>query len=242
MKDKHTIWLWRFPALFYGLLWIGGVASYVLWGAPPDNVTWTAPAFLWLAALLVLMAVPARERLVLAGCAAGGFLVEVSGVHTGFPFGGYAYTEVLYPLILNTPIVMGAAWVILLAYCRHMISALGFTRYIAAAAAACWMVFIDLVIDPLAAGPLAYWVWDDPHGYYGVPWSNFAGWWITAFVLLVFYPEPVKRTRTVLRVGLSTVLFFTILALVHQMWLPAAVGIALAASHLILNRRSCPPS
>lgn len=232
-----TRWIRRFPALFYALLWIGGVVSYVLWGAPPENVTWTAPTFLWLAALLTMMDVPNKERLILAGCAIGGFLVEVSGVHTGFPFGGYSYTDVLYPLVAGTPLVMGAAWVILLAYCRHLSAALPLNRVGAAAVGASLMVVIDLVIDPLAAGPLAYWIWDHPHGYYGVPWSNFGGWWITAFALLLLYPAPVKQATAVLRVGLSTVLFFTILALVHQMWIPTLAGLALLIAHVLFQRR-----
>jgi putative membrane protein len=241
MKNRFQIWLWRCPALFYGLLWIGGVTSYVLWGAPPEHVTWTAPAFLWLAALLVLIAVPVKERLVLSGCALGGFLVEACGVHTGFPFGGYAYTDTLYPLVAGVPIVMGAAWVILLAYSRHVLGNFRMNRYTAAAAGACWMVLIDLVIDPLAAGPLDYWIWDHPQGYYGVPWSNFGGWWITAFVLLALYPVPQQKARSVLRVGLSTVLFFTLLALVHRMWIPTLAGLVLAAGHLLF-RRPPPPS
>jgi putative membrane protein len=236
MKHNIMVWVGRFVAMFYALLWIGGVASYALWGAPPENVTWTAPTFLWLAALLTLMAVPPKERLVLAGCGLGGVLVEVSGVHTGFPFGGYSYTNVLYPLVAGTPIVMSAAWIILLAYCRHLNLELRLNRVAAAAVGACWMVLIDLIIDPLAAGPLAYWIWDHPHGYYGVPWSNFGGWWITAFVLLAFYPAPDKQARPVMRVGLSTVLFFTILALVHRVWIPMLVGLGLAAGHVLLQR------
>lgn len=236
MNNNLAIWIRRFPAFFYALLWAGGIISYMLWGAPPENATWTAPAFLWLAALLVLMAVPAKERLVLAGCALGGFLVEVSGVHTGYPFGGYSYTDVLYPLVAETPVVMGAAWVILLAYCRHLISVLPLNRIAAAALGACGMVVIDLVVDPLAAGPLAYWAWEHPHGYYGVPWSNFGGWWITAFVLLAFYPAPGNQAPPVLRVGLSTVLFFTILALLHQMWIPTLAGLCLVVGHFLLQR------
>ena len=227
-------WTNRTAALIYAMLWIGGVVSYVLWGAPPDNVRWTAPAFLWLAALLVLTAVEGRERRIIIACAMGGFTVEVAGVHTGFPFGGYTYTNVLYPLLLGTPVVMGAAWVMLLAYTRHLGASLPLNRPAAAALGAGWMVLIDLVIDPLAAGPLGYWSWDHARGYYGVPWSNFLGWWITAFILLFFYPVPRKRAAAVLRVGLSTVLFFTVLAAVHRMWIPVLVGILLAACHPLL--------
>ncbi len=236
MNDKIKIWIKRGAVAFYAMLWIGGVISYVLWGEPPENVTWTAPTFLWLAALLVLMAVPKREQGILVGCALAGYLVEVSGVHTGFPFGGYAYTDVLYPLVFGTPIVMGAAWVILLAYTRHLIPKWPFDRFSAAALGALWMVAIDLVIDPLAAGPLAYWVWDHPHGYYGVPLSNFFGWWITAFLILLFYAAPTSKSVAVLRTGLSTVLFFTILALVHQMWIPTFAGLSLVAVHLLTQR------
>ena len=242
MNEKVKVWVKRIPAVFYGLLWIGGVTSYILWGAPPENVTWTAPTFLWLAALLTLMAVSKRERMVLTGCALAGYLVEVMGVHTGFPFGGYAYTDVLYPLVFGTPVVMGAAWVILLAYTRHLIPALPFGRISAAALGSLWMVGIDLVIDPLAAGPLGYWVWDHAHGYYGVPWSNFIGWWITAFALLLFYPAPSSRAAAVLRVGLSTVLFFTLLALVHRLWIPAIAGGGLVGGHLWIQwKRSLQP-
>ena len=39
MNNNLTVWIRRVPALFYGLLWMGGVMSYTLWGAPPENVT-----------------------------------------------------------------------------------------------------------------------------------------------------------------------------------------------------------
>lgn len=241
MKNSVRTWLLRVPALFYGLLWSGGVISYVLWGAPPDHVTWTAPAFLWTAAVLVLMAVSQKEQFVLCLCALGGFLVEVAGVHSGFPFGSYSYTQVLFPRVAGTPLVMGAAWIILLAYCRHLNPVHSGNRLTVAAAGAAWMVAIDLIIDPLAAGPLNYWTWNHPHGYYGVPWSNFGGWWVTAFVLLLVYPAPHTQVRPVMRVGLSTILFFTILALVYRLWMPAAVGLLLSVIHLFLQwRRSLP--
>lgn len=236
MKDRLYRILQRAPAALYGLLWIGGVISYVAWGAPPENSAWTAPAFLWLAALIVMMALPPGDRRLLGLCALLGFLAEVAGVHTGFPFGGYTYTNVLFPLVLGTPIVMGAAWIILLAYVRHMGFPRKAGRLTGAAVCALWMVAIDLVIDPLAAGPLGYWTWVHPHGYYGVPWSNFAGWWMTAFLLFLIYPAPEKAAKPVLRVGFSTILFFTVLSMVYRMWLPVVAGLLLALLHLFFAR------
>jgi putative membrane protein len=236
MKTEIFKWFQWIATAFYTMLWIGGVASYILWGAPPENVNWTAPAFLWLAALLVITAIPNRERLILAGCALAGYLIEVAGVHSGIPFGRYSYTDVLYPLLLGTPVVMGAAWVILLAYTRHIMPSFLSGRLSSAALGAVWMVGIDLVIDPLAAGPLGYWIWEHPHGYYGVPWTNFAGWWITSFFLLLIYPIPHHRAGPVLRVGLSTVLFFTILSLLHQLWFAAFAGVLIMSIHLLGRR------
>jgi uncharacterized membrane protein len=235
MKDRLYRILQLAPAGLYGMLWIGGVSSYVVWGAPPENAAWTAPTFLWLAALIVMMAIPRGDRRLLGLCALLGFLIEVAGVHTGFPFGGYTYSNVLFPLVLGTPIVMGAAWIILLAYVRHLDFPREAGRLMTAAVCALWMVAIDLVIDPLAAGPLGYWTWGHPHGYYSVPWSNFGGWWLAAFLLLLIYPAPEKIAKPVLRVGLSTVLFFTVLSIVYRMWYPVITGLLLSLLHLLLS-------
>lgn len=247
MKDRLYRSILLVPAALYGMLWIGGVISYVIWGAPPENAAWTAPTFLWLAALIVMLAISSSDRLPLGLCALLGFLVETAGVHTGFPFGGYTYTNVLFPLVFGTPIVMGAAWIILLAYVRHMGISNKAGRLWSAAVGALWMVAIDLVIDPLAAGPLGYWTWENPHGYYGVPWSNFGGWWLAAFLLLLIYPAPEKAAKPVLRTGLSTILFFTVLSVVYRMWLPVLAGLSLSLLHLLValkrsrGRQPSPP-
>jgi hypothetical protein len=43
---------------------------------------------------------------------------------------------------------------------------------------------LDLLIEPVAVDINGYWVWDNTGGgYYGVPGSNFAAWWVTSAVL-----------------------------------------------------------
>lgn len=210
-------------AAFYGLLWIGGMASYLFLGGPPEGAAWTAPAFLATAALLAFLYTPRAEWPILLFGGAVGLAAEVVGVHVGLPFGAYVYTATLAPRVLGVPLVMAAAWVVLFAYVRQMAR-----RPLAAAA---WMTAIDLVIDPLAANRLGYWVWAHPGPYYGIPWSNFAGWFAVSLLLFSLDRGPAQAEGRVRWLGLSVVLFFTGLALGTGAWLAGGFGLALVILH-----------
>jgi putative membrane protein len=152
----------------------------------------------------------------------------------GIPFGGYDYTETLYPHVLGVPVVMAAAWVVLFAYVRQMR-----TPPLLAAA---WMTAIDLVIDPLAAGVLGYWKWHNAGLYYGIPWTNFAGWYLVSLVLFTLARRPAARNPGVKWMGLSVVLFFTVIALGVGLASAGLIGLGLVGLHaakmLRANRRS----
>ena len=118
--------------------------------------------------------------------AVGGYLVEVLGVHTGFPFGSYRYGTVLGARVFGVPPVVGLAWTMLawpaaLAARRIVSSALA-RVLVGAWALASW----DLFLDPqlVAAGG---WRWQDPSphlpGVADVPLSNYGGWLLVALVL-----------------------------------------------------------
>ena len=218
----------------YALLWLGGVVSYLFLGGPPAGTAWTAPAFLAVAALLVLLAAPARERALLLLAAAGGFAAEAVGVACGFPFGHYHYTDTLFPHLLGVPVVMASAWLVLFAYVRQMAGP--------AAAAAAWMTAIDLVIDPLAANTLGYWTWAGTGPYYGIPWSNFAGWFAVSLALFALARQPAEPNPPAAWLGLSVVVFFTVIAMGSGLYLAGAAGMALvildAARRLLATRRS----
>jgi uncharacterized membrane protein len=101
--------------LAFALLWLGGVADQWL-GLARDIHGWLASLFLSLAGLIVVLDThERRETLTLAGVAIMGFAVEAVGVRTGSPFGQYAYTGVLQPQLLGVPVVMGFAWMALVA-------------------------------------------------------------------------------------------------------------------------------
>jgi len=174
----------------------------------------------------VLFLSPAAEWPVLLGCSALGFAAEAVGVASGFPFGRYHYTATLFPLVLGVPVVMTAAWLVLFAYVRQMARS--------PLVAAAWMTAIDFVIDPLATKTLNYWAWDNTGPYYGIPWTNFAGWFLVSLVLFALARRPATPNPRTSWLGLSVVAFFTVIALGVGLKLAGAIGIGLVILHAAL--------
>lgn len=248
MTVQRFLW-WALRA-FYALLWVGGVVSYALWGGPPEGTGWAAPTFLFAAALLVLWGKAperghrgARGAAALAGVGVAGWGIEALGVSTGWPFGGYDYTDHLAPRLLGVPLALAAAWVVVAGHGRAMARLFAPAGGVGlrATLAALWMTAFDLLLDPLAAGPLGYWRWGVPDGWYGVPWTNFAGWLVVSFGLVAGL-EWMDRTPSsgaddpaARWVGLSVVVFFLVLAWVEGLWVPGLVGAGLAGVQLAIG-------
>jgi putative membrane protein len=105
--------------------------------------------------------------------------VEYVGHSTGLLFGRYAYTSLLQPQLGGVPLLIPLAWLTMLppawAVARRitrgrvtfvLVSALAFTAW-------------DLLLDPqMVAWNL--WIWEQPGGYFGIPWTNFAGWLVAS--------------------------------------------------------------
>jgi uncharacterized membrane protein len=119
---------------------------------------------------------------------------ELLGTSYGVPFGAYSYTALLGPkwfervplLIPLSWFTMGwAVWVIARCWTKGWMAVLLGTTLLVA-----W----DLLLDPAMSKVTSYWLWGDVGSYYGMPWSNLAGWGITGFVLLALLrwlaPQP----------------------------------------------------
>lgn len=126
---------------------------------------------------------------------------EVLGVTQGWLFGEYHYTEFLgFQLPGGVPLAVPLAWVLML-YCVLLAAELlvygsrgavsktttKWVRYlIVPNLAAGLMTMWDLVMDPRAVQNQA-WVWEQGGSYYGIPFSNFLGWYGTSLVIIVLY-------------------------------------------------------
>ncbi|MCC6152994.1 MAG: carotenoid biosynthesis protein [Candidatus Hydrogenedentes bacterium] len=168
-----------------------------------------------------------RIRLLAVGLI--GTLAELAGVHTGFPFGGYQYTDALSPLVAGVPIVMACAWMVLAGFVHQIVATLQLPRTVSIFLFASLLTAIDLIIDPLAAGPLEYWTWDATGAYYGIPVTNFAGWFLVSLAAAVAMGHDYQRTNVHWFVGYSITLFFTILAAVNGMGFVTFIGAVLLA-------------
>jgi uncharacterized membrane protein len=118
---------------------------------------------------------------------AGGLLVEIVGVRTGFPFGRYAYTDALGPRLFGVPPVIPLAWTWLAwpawlaagRLARHPLSRVA----VGGLGLAGW----DLFLDPQMVRE-GYWRWAQPRpalpGVRTVPVSNHLGWLGVALVMM----------------------------------------------------------
>lgn len=113
---------------------------------------------------------------------------EFIGHRTGFPFGGYEYTDALQPQIFGVPLLIPVAWFMLLPSSWVMAQLIVGERNtvtksvafvgVSAIALTAW----DLFLDPQMVN-WGFWAWDSPSGYFGIPWSNYAGWLLVAAVV-----------------------------------------------------------
>ena len=231
---------WILAALwaFYLVMWAGGIGSYVIFGGVRAGDEWTAPLFLALAGVIVLFSVPARRGAMLLLAGILGFCAEWIGLRTGELFGDYRYTDVLAPSLFDVPLVMISAWLLLIAYVDDLLRSLRIGRAPRVITGAALLTAIDLIIDPLAAGPLGYWTWVNGGPYYGVPAHNFAGWFVVGLIILAVVQLAPSRgpSSGALWTGVSIVVFFTVLAAANGMVVPVCVGVMLSALHAYVRQ------
>ncbi len=125
-------------------------------------------------------------------CLAVGNIFENLGVRTGFPFGHYFFTDVMGPKILVVPIFLGLAYVGM-AYLSWTLARLilketekplkGSRVVTLALLASAIMVSWDLSMDSVWSTIVRAWVWQQGGIYFGVPLTNFLGWFVTGYVL-----------------------------------------------------------
>lgn len=222
----------------YTLLWISGLAYHSGMGDRNPAQGWLASLALLLAGLIVIVGSDAYLDLMkLIGVASLGFAIEVFGVRSNIPFGAYSYTDALKPRLLEVPLVMAFAWMVLVAYVKQMLLHFELSFWAELTLAAAWMTAIDLLIDPLAVNKLAFWHWADVGRYYGVPANNFVGWFVASLLFFAIFRGKWNPNKCALSIGVSVLVFFTLMALAHELFVVATLGLVLCFFHLLARRR-----
>ncbi len=116
---------------------------------------------------------------------------EALSIRTGFPFGLYHYNLPSPIVLFQVPLIVIVAY-FGAGYISWMLSHVltgqyskkleGKQIFIVPFVAAFIMVMWDLIMDPVASTVLSQWVWQSPGAYFGVPITDFFGWFVTVFI------------------------------------------------------------
>jgi putative membrane protein len=186
-----------------GVLFPFGLVSIAGGGLPP-RFAWTASVVIALNALVTVLSEMRAQKV---GVVLGRFVLlafllfclELVGVRTGLPFGGYQYTGVLAPSLLGIPAVIPLAWYTTVITSWRLAHALlgggEVPRTRLAVNAGLLTVALDLVLEPMAAWVTGYWQWSES----SVPLQNMFSWFVFAALAVAWLVSREGRTSTCTR-------------------------------------------
>ncbi len=130
-------------------------------------------------------------------------ILENTSILTGFPFGHYYYT--VGPKLFLVPLLIGPAyfstgylaWVlatVLIGEVRPKGS--WFTTFAVPFIASFIMVAWDLSMDPTSSTIQHIWIWEQGGGYFGVPLTNFLGWFFFQLFALFLHFRKAAHEET----------------------------------------------
>jgi uncharacterized membrane protein len=113
---------------------------------------------------------------------------ELLGTTHGIPFGAYRYSALLDPMWGgHVPVVIPLSWFYMAvpSYALAMLALPGPRRTAARVGLASLVLLAwDLSLDPAMSYATRYWVWESTGPYYGMPWLNLFGWYVTGLALM----------------------------------------------------------
>lgn len=175
--------------------------------------------------------------------------IEFLGVYTGVPYGEFSYGVDLGPMLFGEvplglplfflPLVVNSYLLCLLLAGRHARrTAVRLPVVIATVLA------IDLVLDPGAVA-IGFWTYVGGGAYYGVPWSNYAGWVLSATVSVVVLDRTYDRAALLSRLRgcefmlddmVSFVILWGAINAFYGNWVPVAIAVALGVGLVRTDR------
>ncbi len=129
-------------------------------------------------------------------CFAVGNVIENIGVRANFPFGRYYFTAVMGPKLFSVPILLGLAYVgmgyLSWTLARVIVGSVakpitGYRAVTLPLLAAFIMVAWDFSMDPVWSTVVRAWIWTKGGVYFGVPLSNFLGWYLTVYLIFQLF-------------------------------------------------------
>ncbi len=139
-------------------------------------------------------------------CLVVGNIFENAGVRTGFPFGSYYFTDLMGPKLFEVPIQLGLAylgmaylsWTLARVILGNMRGPIAGLRVVTLPLVAAFiMVAWDFSQDPVWSTVMHLWIWRQGGPYFGVPVSNFLGWYLTVYVFYQLFALYLQGRSTI---------------------------------------------
>jgi putative membrane protein len=150
--------------------------------------------------------------------AVSGFIIEIIGINTTYPFGEYYYGETLGFKCFDVPLVIGINWLMLTYSTRCLLDQFYHLSWISKSLlGGLIMVSLDVFIEPIAQD-LGYWSWMEPaESLIVAPYQNYLSWFVISaiFIAISYRLLPNKINNYVAIVNLLLqFLFFIFLNLI----------------------------
>jgi putative membrane protein len=175
--------------------------------------------------------------------------IELLGVTTGYPYGAFEYGVELGPMLLGlVPVGLPVFFFPLVLNAYLLVSLLLGERArstpLRLGAVVATVLAMDLVLDPGAVA-LGFWTYDGGGAYYGVPWTNYAGWMLSATIAVLAFDVGFDRAGLARRVEacpfmlddlVSFVILWGVVNAYFGQWVPVLVAAALGVGLLATDR------
>jgi carotene biosynthesis associated membrane protein len=152
--------------------------------------TWTYMAFLPLLPVFMYWRSlgPALVFFFLIWGSMVGGMSELAGTQTGWPFGAYSYTQWLGPKLLDhVPYFIPLSWFAMSIVSLDLAARLTHSRVTRVVVASVFMVLWDVALDPAMSRAFPFWVYPEGGFFFGMPASNWAGWFLVSLVIMAGY-------------------------------------------------------
>ena len=137
-----------------------------------------------------------------------GFISEQIGVHTGYLFGNYSYSDNLGLKIYGVPVIIGINWAILSIGSWHLCKNITKLKIVNILIASILMTTFDFAMEPTAI-ELDYWKWENGI----IPIYNYISWFLVSISVIFFCSIFQKNYSGITKiVFVSQFVFFIILS------------------------------
>jgi len=193
-----------------------------------------------------------RAALSLTLLTAYAYAIEFVGLSTGWPYGEFAYGVSLGPMLagevpLGLPIFFVPLVVNSYLLCTLLLGDRAASAWVRLPAVIATVLAVDLVLDP---GAVALGFWDYGGGaYYGVPWSNYEGWVLSATVAVLALDlgfewadlrERLRSCSFMLDDLVSFVILWGSINAYFGNWVPVAVAVLFGLGLVVTDRFDVP--